>query len=156
MLIRAATSVDIVHLYELWYDNMALQQQHSHHIQIVPNARDLWTTYADSLIRDDDVTFLVCDVEGAIPGYIVASRTENMPGLTPSHYALVHMLILDLHMTSAEKGVGKALLAALIARLQEQSLKQIRVSVGVGMMVEDAFWRGMSAKKSHDVFWVDL
>ena len=156
MIIRTASLDDIVQLSEFWYDNIALQQQSNPRIRLLPNAQKIWVHYAGNLVLSHDVIFLCCEVEDVLVGCLIARIVDNMPGLDPPQYGLVEMLILDLHMSTGEKGVGKALLSELLGRLREYNITQLQVQVGLGNVVEQVFWRGVGAKNNDQIFWMAL
>jgi L-amino acid N-acyltransferase YncA len=155
LTIRPVEIADIPLLSEFWYDNVALLQQSNSRLRLLPDARQQWEAAMLEIIRTDDVIFLVAANESDLLGCIVGRITPNQPGLAPQLIGVIDSLILDLH-SQKQQGAGRELLQAMKTRFIDQHITQLQVTVAAQATVAQAFWLGMGAKKTDDVFWMTL
>src|SRR5688572_14741537 len=97
LTIRTVEPEDIPVLSEFWYDNMALLQQSTPHVRLLPNARRYWEASMAQIVAVHDVIFLVAEVEHELLGCIIGRIASNQPGLAPQYIGSIDALILDLH-----------------------------------------------------------
>jgi hypothetical protein len=155
LTIRDAETADIPVLSEFWYDNMALLQQSNPHIRLLPDARRQWEMAMEHLVMAHNIVFVVAENESGLLGCIVGRRTSNQPGLAPKYIGIIDWLILDLH-SQKQQGAGRELFQTLKNRFIGQDIKQLQVTVAAQATVAQAFWLGMGAKKTDDIFWMAL
>ena len=155
LTIRDAEIVDIPMLSEYWYDNMALLQQLNPRVRLLPDARQQWEVAMRQIITMPDVIFLVAANESELLGCIVGRIAPNQPGLAPQFIGVIDNLILDLH-SQKQKGAGRELLQAAKNRFIDHDITQLQVTAAAQAAVAQAFWLGMGAKKSDEVFWMML
>jgi ribosomal protein S18 acetylase RimI-like enzyme len=155
LTIRSVEIADIPLLSEFWYDNMALLQQSNPRVLLLPDARRHWETTMLEIIRTDDVIFLVAENESELSGCIIGRITPNQPGFAPQFIGVIDYLILNLH-SQRQQGAGRELLQAMKTRFIEQHITQLQVTVAAQATVAQAFWLGMGAKKTDELFWMTL
>ena len=95
MLIRPAKKTDISLLAEFWYDQMALYSQKQSIIGLMPDALEQWQSYAQAILNDDTIYFLVIQRDEEVLGAIIGHIADNDVGLLPRQYGVVDQLILD-------------------------------------------------------------
>jgi hypothetical protein len=155
LTIRPVEIADIPLLSEFWYDNMALLQQSNPRIRLLPDARQQWEVAMQHIITMPEVIFLVAANESKLLGCIIGRIASNQPGLAPQFIGIIDNLILDLH-SQKQHGAGRELLQALKTRFIDQHITQIQVTVAAQATVAQAFWLGMGAKKTDELFWMIL
>jgi hypothetical protein len=155
LTIRDAEIADIPLLSEYWYDNMALLQQSNPRVRLLPDARQQWEVAMQHSMTLPDVIFLVAANESELLGGIVGRIAPNQPGLAPQFMGVIDILILDLH-SQKQQGAGRELLQALKTRFVDQHIIQLQVTVAAQATVAQAFWLGMGAKKTDELFWMML
>lgn len=156
LTIRLAENNDIPLLSEFWYDNMALLQQSNPRVRLLPDARRRWEDAARQFRNLDAVIFFVAEIDEDIVGCIVGRIIPNQAGLAPEVIGIIDWLILDLHTPHKQKGVGRALLQAVKDHFIDRHITQLQVTVSTQATVAQAFWLGVGAKKTDEIFWMNL
>jgi hypothetical protein len=64
-------------------------------------------------------------------------------------------LIIDLHTPHQQQGMGGALVRAFQQKLQAAGITRLMARASMTLAVEEAFWRGIGAQRTHTVFWMD-
>jgi len=147
---------DLAQLSEFWYDKIALLQQSNKRIKTTADARADWETGVADWLDDPDYTCLTAWVGDQIIGCIIAHIENNVPGLAPQRFARIIDLVVDLHTTDTRQGIGRNLLIQLGATLAEQDVSTMYVNLLEQTAIEEAFWRGMGAKKFASVLQLKL
>lgn len=156
MTIRPTITADLPLLSEYWYDRMALLQQMRTPLRLLPDARSRWEAAANDWLADSDLICLTYTRDDEAAGAIIGGIERNQPGIAPEHIGRVRQLVIDLHTPRPQRGVGSALLTALNDHFREAGVTRTIAEAPVTLAVEQAFWRGVGAKNSHDIFWMDL
>lgn len=150
------TQADLSHLSEYWYDRVALQQQSNAALRFLPDARTIWeAAQAQHLLQPNTVAYVAL-VEAQVLAGLVMTIEANAPGLAPPQIGVLREFLIDLHTTHRRQPLMSAVLAAAQDDLVAQGVEQYRVSVSIGLSVEQTFWRGRGARKSDDLFWISL
>lgn len=155
LTIRPAVQEDILVLSEFWYDNMALMQQSNPRIRLLPDARHQWEVAMQSISVEQNAIFLVAENAAELVGCVIGRVTANKPGLAPERIGVIDTLLLDLHSKKLQ-GAGRELLQAVKSRFIDQHVSQLQVAVAAQATVAQAFWLGMGAKKTDEIFWMLL
>ncbi|MDQ7025976.1 MAG: GNAT family N-acetyltransferase [Anaerolineae bacterium] len=156
LTIRLAKNDDIPFLSEFWYDNMALLQQSNPRVRLLADARRCWEDAAQQFMALDEVIFFAAEIKGDVLGCIVGRIILNQAGLAPQWIGNIDWLILDLHSPHKQRGTGRALLQAMKDHFIDRHITQCQVSVSTQATVAQAFWLGVGAKKTDDIFWMNL
>lgn len=156
MLIRPAHAHDLAILSEYWYDAMALIQQTNPRIRLLPNARQEWEAWHHANLALDHAFFLVAEQNSELVGGIYGRIVENEAGLNPRVYGVVQDLLLDLHAPQKQQGVSSQLWQALQAQFLAHEIHHISILVNASALVPQAFWRALGARKSADLFWMNV
>ncbi|GAB5490264.1 MAG: hypothetical protein Phog2KO_04790 [Phototrophicaceae bacterium] len=156
MIIRPAEKTDISLLAEFWYDQMALYSQKQTIIRLMPDALEQWQSYAQAILEDDTIYFLVIERDNEALGAIIGHIANNDVGLLPQKYGVIDYLILDLHSPHKRKNAVNNLLSALKERFFQQNISHMMVRVPKYSLVEQGFWRGLGASDLDNSFWMDV
>ncbi|GAB1420333.1 hypothetical protein MASR2M15_04250 [Anaerolineales bacterium] len=152
---RQAVLADIPLLRGIWYDRMVLIVQNTPMMHIHPHwSEQIEASLADMIMREDRVIFVIENQTEMIKGYISVGIENNLPGLAPGQIGFIDELCLDLH--SEQAGLGKPLLTEAQNWLKAQGIALISVRIPAHQAVEQAFWRAIGAKKTHEWMWIRL
>jgi hypothetical protein len=89
-------------------------------------------------------------------GCIIGHSIPNHAGLAPELIGSIEALILDLHTPHKQQGTGRALLGAMKQHFIERNITQLQVAVSIQSTVAQAFWLGVGAKKTDEIYWMNL
>jgi GNAT superfamily N-acetyltransferase len=156
LTIQPTTTPEIPRLAAFWYDVAVLRQQMNPQIQLLPDAQAQWEQAAYRWLHSADHFCLSASLEAQLVGAIFACREANAAGVAPRYVGRVLDLIVDIHLPQVQRGIGTRLLHALSATLREQALEYLLISIPPQAAIEQAFWRGVGAKRTADVFGMDL
>jgi ribosomal protein S18 acetylase RimI-like enzyme len=144
---RAATSVDIPILAELWYERALIQQ-----IRLAPDARERWSAAALLWLDDTNAQMFAAMDDHHPVGYIVGRIQPTPPGFTPEWEGVIAEIAIDSHQYHS--GIGRQLVDAMRTWFHSRQIEQIIVFVPQRSAVEQAFWRGLGAAKWMEVLWL--
>ena len=158
MLIRPVATDDITLLSEFWYDNMALLQQTNPRVRLLPTARAEWEAFATRSIADATVIFLAAedDASADVLGCIHAMPTANAVGLAPARIGRVGQIVLDIHSPHKQRRTGHHLWQAVKSTFAEMAITHVRIEATLTAPVMQAFWRGVGAVPTDNIFWITL
>lgn len=156
MTVRAVTFDDIPVLTEFWYDQMALASQKHPSIRLASDAEIQWRTYAESLVNDKNIAFLLAEIDNKIIACAIGRIQANNVGLHPKQIGIIEDIILDLHSPHKRKNAVTDLLKALKIYFRQMDIQYIMIHVPTFSLVEQGFWRGLGLQHTHDTFWMDL
>lgn len=156
MPIRDVTIDDIPVLAEFWYDQMALRSQKHAAIKLAPNALTQWEIFAHTCLYDDDLVFLLAEIDNDIIGCAIGRIQANQVGLVPAQVGIIEQIIFDLHSPHKRKNAVTELLEAIKAYFRQSDIQYIIVQVPTQSPVEQGFWRGLGLSHLDDIFWMDL
>lgn len=153
--IRSTIPDDINVLSEYWYDNVVLLQQTNPHIRLLPNAQARWRKSVENCLEQDTVIMLTASYDDIV-GCAIGRVILNKAGFAPEKIGVVEHLVVDLHTPQNQTGVGTALWNALKIAFANHNIDVVRVDIATHAAVQQAFWRGIGAKKRYDSFWINL
>jgi len=155
MRIRLGTQSDLMDLSEYWYDQVALLKQSNPRLCLLPNARRAWEQGVKQILARHDALFLVAETAESVVGAVLTTIEANQPGLAPKRFGLLRYFLIDLHAPQ-HGGVGAMLMTNLRTSLIKENIHHLMTYVSTQDAIQHAFWRGIGAKRTDDVFWMSL
>lgn len=152
VIIRPANAADISKMVMLWHEKIILQQQSDRRLQLLPDARERWSTAAGDWLANPCCRMNVALREDEIVGYIIGWIQAGTPGLAPERIGAITDITVGVH--SYQSGLGKLLLESLRSWFCEQGTTQLIAHVPRRQPVEQAFWRALGATELTDVMWI--
>lgn len=153
--IRPVNSADLCALSSLWYDRAAVLAQMGL-LRLEPDAQHRWQVCAQSWLNEPAVFFWVAQVDALPVATICVAPEVDRNGVPSERVIRVLDLVVDLHASPAQQGVVRALVKALCEQLRVQGIEELWVEGAALLPVEQAFWRGLGARREADLLKVTL
>lgn len=153
--IRPVNSTDLCALSGLWYDRAAVLAQMGL-LRLHADAQHRWQVCAQAWLNEPAVFFWTAVVDALPVAAMCVAPDADRDDILPLRVARVLDLVVDLHAQQAQQGVVRALVRALCEQLKVQGIGELWVEASVLLPVEQAFWRGLGARREADLLKVIL
>lgn len=153
--IRPVHSADLGALSSLWYDRAAVLAQMGL-LRLSADAEQRWQVCAQSWLDESAVFFWIALIDALPVAALCVAREVDRDDIPPLRVARVLDLVVDLHAPQAQQGVVRALVKALCEQLKVQGIGELWVEASALLPVEQAFWRGLGARREAQLLKVIL
>jgi ribosomal protein S18 acetylase RimI-like enzyme len=126
MLIRPATTTDVTVVLPMVAKICALHESwDSAKYGFLTHPEQRYEKWLTRLVNNDRSVFLVCEKEGQLVAFLVATIEQEIPIYRLQEFAFIHDIWVEPE--HRQKGIARQMVVQTVERFSEMGIKQIRL-----------------------------